>query len=171
MSDAYYQQRAARRTRIGCALGGLVVLVLLALFGVRSLYHDACTNSFDRSPEAVVRAYAQAVRRGDAGEAQQCWEHDAYYDLEAGCSEICLSRALGKPFEVGDVSVGEAEVLPSGRAARIATVSVVCQDGVTHSAEITLDSVRQELPWRHWDIVHSTFGGSVAEPWCETGQP
>ena len=57
---------------------------------------------------------------------------------------------------------------PEGRAKLAAQVTIACTEGgETHQAEILLDSVAANLPWKHWGIVHSTFGGTVAEPWCE----
>jgi hypothetical protein len=167
MSDAYYQERARRRTRRLLIAGSLLILFACAAAGISSLFYDACTRSFDRTPEAVVRSYLDAVRRGDARVAQECWEHETYYNLEAGCSEICLSRVLGVPFEVQEVEVGPAEPTPAGRAQRPATVTVTCADsGQAYGGEILLDSVGTELPWRHWSIIYSTVGGTVAQPWC-----
>jgi len=167
MSDEYYQQRARQRTRRLIVIGGLLALVACAIAGVVSLFYDACTRSFDRAPDGMVRSYVDAVRRGDARVAQECWEHDSYYDLETGCSEVCLSRVLGAPFEVHDVSVGPAQSTPAGRAQRVATVSVTCTDsGQAYTGELVLDSVGSDVPWRHWSIVSSTVGGSVAQAWC-----
>jgi hypothetical protein len=167
MSDAYYQERAKQRTRRLIMAGGLLALFVCAVAGVASLFYDACTRSFERGPDAVVRSYLDAVGRGDGLVAQECWEHETYYDLEAGCSEICLSRFLGTPFEVHDLSVGPAEPTPAGRTQRLVTVSVTCTGSAqAHDGEILLDSVGPDLPWRHWSIISSTVGGSVAQPWC-----
>ncbi len=168
MSDAYYQERAKRRTRRLLLVGALVALFACAVFGVSSLFYDACTGSFDRAPEAIVSSYLDAVRTGDAARAQECWEHETYYDLGAGCSEVCLSRALGVPFEVQEMEVGPAESTPDGRAQRLATVMVTCTgSGQSYGAEIMLDSVAGDVPWRHWSIISSTVGGTVAQPWCQ----
>ncbi len=167
MSDAYYQERAKRRARILWLLGALIVLVIAIFLGIRALFYDACTKSFDRLPESIVQAYVNAVGQGDVPVAQECWEHETYYDLEAGCSEICLSKVYGVQYEVLDIAVGEPYATPEGRANLQATVSIACTEGgETHTAEILLDSVGSDVPWRHWAIVHSTFGGSIAEPWC-----
>ena len=74
MSDAYYQQRARQRTRRLLIAGGLLALFACAVAGVVSLFYDACTGGFDRTPDAVVRSYLDAVRRGDAAVAQECWD-------------------------------------------------------------------------------------------------
>ena len=168
MSDAYYEEQARQRTRRLIIVGAAVVVVACVVIGIVSLFRDACTRSFDRSPEAVVSAFVEAVGRGDLPVTQECWEHETYYDLEAGCSEICLSKVLGAPYELIDVSVGEPYTTPDSRANLEATVSVACvKGGETHTGEIVLDSVAGNVPWRHWAIVSSTFGGTVAEPWCQ----
>jgi hypothetical protein len=168
MSDEYYAQRAARRTRIAFMLGGVVVLVLLALLGLRSLFYDSCTHSYDRSPQAVVQAFSDAVARGDTPSVQGCWEHYAYFEVGAGCSEICLSKVAGAPFEVTQISPGETSITPEGRASLPVTVTIACADGsATHTGEVVLDSVGGQVPWKHWAIIRSSFGGSIAEPWCK----
>lgn len=98
MSDTYYRKRAARRARVWWMLGGLAVAIALAILVTWALFYDACTRSFDRSPHSIVLAFVQAVKRGDAAVARECWEHQTYYDLEAGCSEICLARVLGAQY-------------------------------------------------------------------------
>jgi hypothetical protein len=99
--------------------------------------------------------------------AQECWDHFAYFDLEAGCSEVCLSKVYGAQFEVVDITLGSPSTTPEGRANWPATVSIACAAGdESHTAEILLDSVSSNTPWKHWEIIHSTFGGSVVDPWC-----
>jgi hypothetical protein len=168
MSDAYYQERAARRTRTLLIAVGLVAIVACVVAGVASLFYDACTRSFDRSPQAVVSAYVEAVERGEANVAQECWEHETYYDLEAGCSQVCLSRALGAQYDLIDVALAPAQVTPGGRANVEVTVAIACTEGgEDHTAAIVLDSVGGNVPWKHWAIIHSTLGGTVAEAWCK----
>jgi hypothetical protein len=168
MSDSYYQERAKRRTRTLLILGGLVMAVACVALGVVSLMYDACTKSFDRSPRSVVSAYVSAVQLGNAPVAQGCWQHQAFYELDAGCSEICLSKVWGSQYELTGLTVDEPQTTSTGRANLKATVSIACtQSGETHSGEILLDSVKANVPWRHWTIIHSTFGGTVAEPWCK----
>lgn len=168
MSDAYYQERAARRTRSLLIAGGLLLVAGCLAAAVLSLFYDACTRSLDRSAEAIVRTYAEAVSRGDAAVAQECWQHEAYYDLDTGCSEICLSRVLGVPFHVAELSMGTSEDTPDGRSHLVATVSAVCtESGLGYTSTILLDSVSGNWPWRHWSIIESGLGGTVAEPWCK----
>ena len=167
MSDAYYQERAKQRTRRLLIAGGSLVLFACAVAGVTSLFYDACTQSFDRTPDLVVRSYLEAIAGGEGRVAQECWEHDAYYDLETGCSEICLAQIVGTAFEVQTLDVGPAQATPAGRAEHLVTVTVTCTaSGQSHEAEIILDGIGRDVPWRHWSIVSSTVGGSVAEPWC-----
>jgi len=168
MSDTYYQERARRRTRILWILGAIVAVVVLVVSVLWSLYHDACTRSFDRSPSAIISTFLEAVGRGDAIAARACWEHMAYYDLEAGCSEICLSKVYGAQFEIVDIVPGTPYTTPEGRSNIEANVTIACSEGSdTHTAEILLDSVESDVPWKHWTIIHSTFGGTIVEPWCK----
>ena len=168
MSDSYYQERARRRTRIWLIVGAVAIVAILVVVVIWSLYRDSCTGSFDRSPTAVVSTFLEAVGRGDAPAAQGCWEHDAYYELEAGCSEICLSKVYGTQFEIVDIAPGEPYTTDEGRANLKAAVTIACTEGAdAHTAEILLDSVGSDLPWKHWTIVHSTFGGTIVEPWCK----
>src|SRR3990172_6755390 len=120
MSDQYYREQAARRARQlwlaggggggggggGPGLGGrgagkvwvgggAAAVVACVALGIVSLYYDSCTGGFDRSPEAVLRSFASSVSEGEAEAAQACWEREAYFDLEAGCSELCLQTVLG----------------------------------------------------------------------------
>jgi hypothetical protein len=168
MSDSYYQEKAARRNRIIVIAAAVVAIIVCIVAGGMSLFYDACTKSFDRSPQAIITAYLDAVRRGELETAQECWEHEAFYDMEAGCSEICLSRAVGAQFEVEDLSLGSVEATDEGRSNLEVVVSIACSgDGQQHTAGITLDSVGGNPPWKHWSIVRSTFGGTVAEAWCQ----
>lgn len=168
MSDSYYQERARRRTRILLIVGAVVVVAVVGIAVVWSLYRDACTGSFERSPSAVVSAYLEAIGRGDAAAAQACWRHEAYYELEAGCSEICLSKVYGAQFAIVDLVAGEPYTTPEGRHNLETAVTVACTaGGETHTATVLLDSVGGNPPWKHWAIVHSTFGGTIVEPWCK----
>ena len=168
MSDTYYLEWAARRARLWWILGGIAAAVVLVSLIIRALLYDACTRSFDRSPRSIVSTFVEAVGRGDAAVAQECWEHHAYYELEAGCSEICLSRALGARYRVVDIALDSPHITPAGRANLQATVFIECADsGEEHTGEILLDSVGGNVPWKHWAIIHSTFGGTLAEPWCK----
>ena len=168
MSDSFYQERARRRARIFWIVGAVAIAAILVVVVIWSLYRDSCTGSFQRSPTAVVTTFLDAVGRGDPLTAQGCWEHDAYYELEAGCSEICLSKVYGAWYEIIDIVADEPYTTPEGRANLMTTATITCiEDGRTHTAEILLDSVGSDLPWKHWTIVHSTFGGTIVEPWCK----
>ena len=168
MSDSYYQERARRRARIWWIVGAIAILAILVVVVIWSLYRDSCTRSFDRSPTAVMSTFLEAVGRGEVPAAQACWEHEAYYELEAGCSEICLSKVYGAQYEIVDIVPGESYTTPEGRANLKTTVTIACTEGGdAHTAEILLDSVGGGVPWKHWTIVHSTFGGTIVEPWCK----
>lgn len=168
MSDTYHRERAARRTRLCLIVAGIAVAIVLVALIIIALFYDACTRGFDRSPRAIVLAFVEAVGRGDGAVAKECWEHHAYYDLEAGCSEICLSCVLGAQYRIVDITLDPPYTTADGRANLRATVSIECgQSGETHTAEILLDSVGGNVPWKHWAIIRSTFGGTVAEAWCK----
>ena len=167
MSDTYYREQAARRTRFRVLMGIIVVMVACSVLTAVNVFRDNCTNSFDRQPRSVVVSYIDAVTRGDSTGVIRCWEHNAFYDLEAGCSEICLSRILGTPYQVTELTLSEPYTTDQGRANILATVSVACpESSAPHSGEILLDSVGADLPWKHWKIIHSTFGGPISAPWC-----
>lgn len=168
MSDTYYRQRAGRRTRFWIVIAAIVALVICTILAVVNVFRDTCTNSFDRQPRAVVTSFINAVIRGDDTGVIRCWEHNAYYDLEAGCSEICLSRILGTPYQAVELALSEPYTTEAGRANILATVSIACPgSGEQHSGEILLDSVGGNVPWKHWKIVRSAFGGPLSAPWCK----
>lgn len=168
MSDTYYRERAQRRTRKWLVLVVAVVIALLSLLGLRSLLYDSCTGGYDRSPDDVVRTYIAAIGDADAATAQACWEHQSFYDLGAGCSEICLSRAYGAQFEVLAVEIGQPYLSENARTRRLAKVEVSCMDtGEVQRGEILLDTVGANVFWKHWQIVESSFGGTVAQTWCK----
>ena len=167
MTDTYYREQSARRTQ-RMLLGGAVLLVIACIgFGLYSAFWDTCTRSFDREPELVVASFTAAVARGDATTAAACWHHLAYLDIETGCSEICLSRLWGTPYQIGEITINPVMHPPQGRFQWKALVELSCPDGEQHTAEIILDGVDREIPWRHWKIVNSTFGGPLSEPWCK----
>jgi hypothetical protein len=91
---------------------------------------------------------------------------DTYYDTEAGCSEICLSRVLGTSFRVIDLTPSEPYT-EGGRARIRAMVSATCPGGDQPlRGEILLDDITRAVRWRHWKIVQSRLGGTSAQPWC-----
>jgi hypothetical protein len=168
MSDQYYRDRAIRRARVVWISLGLLIFLGCFYLVVVGLFRDDCTKSFDRSPEAVIGSYLDAVSQGQAVDAQACWQHDAFFDLKSGCSEACLSQVYGHKFELADIKLNILESTQVQRSRIQADISVVCtSSGQTHDGEIELDSVSQNLSWRHWEIIHSTVGGSIAEPWCQ----
>jgi hypothetical protein len=149
-------------------LGGTAAIFVLAFLGVRALLYDACTQSFERSPHSIVVTFLNAVGDANAPVAQECWEHEAYYDPEAGCSELCLSRVYAAQFDVTDISVGQPYLTPDTRTNLVVKVAIRCSEtGESHRAEIVLDTVGPNLPWKHWQIVESSFGGTVAMAWCK----
>jgi hypothetical protein len=167
MSDQFYREQAARRARKLWIAGGLVAFIACLGLGIFSLYYDSCSGGFDRSPEAVVRSYANAVGEGRADRAQACWERDAFFNLESGCSELCLQAVMGNEFDVSSVELGVPVPAEGGRTRLPAQVSLTCQaNGESHTADILLDTAGRGYPWRHWHIVVSSLGGTVAEPWC-----
>jgi len=168
MSDEYYRQQAARRGRMLWLIAGAILVVTCAVFGTVRAYQDSCTDSFDRSPQAVIESYVQAVNHGDTSIVTNCWQHDLFLKTDTGCSEICLSKVYGSQFEVIDVEYSEAIPTEDGRLNMNTQVTVACQDSEQqYSANITLDTVSQNYPWKHWHIVYSTLGGTVADPWCK----
>ena len=168
MSDEYYRQRAARRGRILWLIGGGLLVLICVVAGVIRAYQDSCTGSFERSPQAVIESYAQAITNGDSSQVENCWHHDPFFETETGCSDICLSKVLGNQFEITSIEYGEEITTDDGRLTLDVSVSATClANNDYHEAEITLDTAAQNYPWRHWHIIYSTLGGTVAEPWCE----
>lgn len=167
MSDEYYRQRAAQRARIWWILGGVALALACLYLGITTLFRDSCTQSFDREPRSVITSYLGAVSEGDSGTAIECWSKDAYYDLDAGCSEVCLSRFYGTAIQIQNISLATLADLDASGSQITALVAIACAGSdETNQAEILLESSASNLPWRHWKIVHSDFGGTNAEPWC-----
>lgn len=167
VSDAQYRERDARQVRTMLLVATAILLVACTAFGTVAVFRDPCTGSFERSPKAVVASYLNAIDRGNGEGVVRCWDRSAYDDLEAGCSEICLSRILGTRYRVIDLTLGEPYE-EGGRARIIATVSALCPDSDEyHRGVIVLDGITSNVPWRHWRIVRSTFGGNAAKGWCK----
>jgi len=167
LTDTYYRERMARRNRQMALILGLLLLPVIVYLVGRALYYDNCTGGFDRSPEAVVRSLLGLVGQGDRDALTRCWDNRAYYDLGAGCSEICLQRVLGTPYEVVEVHVGEPARTEAGRHNLAVGVTVACPGGQRQTGEATLDTVGANLPWRHWKVIYSTLGGSIGQLWCK----
>jgi len=168
MSDVHYQQQAARRARLLWIAAALIIALSLGALLVRALFRDTCTECFARDPRSVVSSFAQAVTGSDWDRVSACWERTAFYSLDAGCSEVCLSRLLGMPYELVGISLGEPYHTDAGRTRLLATVTVRCvASGEEETGDLLLDTVGANLPWRHWKIVESTFGGPLSDPWCQ----
>jgi hypothetical protein len=168
MSDTYYRERAARRARIFWMVGGIIFIFACLTFTTYRIFWDECTQSFARDPQAIVLKYVEAIASGNAEQPRRCWIDEKYFDLETGCSEICIQRILNTPYAVQNVQISSPTITTEGRALRTATVSIVCGDsGQTYSGDIILDSIRQNVPWQHWKIIYSEFGGQLSKPWCK----
>jgi hypothetical protein len=168
MSDEYYRQRAARRTRLIWLSIGLVAAVMCLYLAITRIFWDECTQSFQRSPQAITQSYLQAIQQGNQEQPRRCWVDSAFFDLEAGCSEICVERILGTEYLINNISVGEVELTDDGRARQVVEVAVSCPaGGQSYTGALTLDSIRQNVPWQHWKIIHSTVGGPLSSPWCQ----
>ncbi len=166
-SDTQYRERAARQVRTMLLVATAIILVACVAFGIVAVFRDPCTGGFRRSPTAVVTSYLNAIARGNGEGVVRCWQRSAYDDPEAGCSEICLSGILGTRYRVIDLTLSES-YQEGGRARIAATVAVLCPDSDEyHRGEIVLDGNTSKVPWRHWRIVRSTFGGNAAMGWCK----
>lgn len=167
MSEAQYQAVAQRRARRIWLLVGLLLVLACSLASAYNAFYDNCTGGFDRAPTSLIRAYGQAIGAGELEAAQRCWDHQAFFELGSGCSEICLTRILGTQYLLGDIRIAE---LPdaSGRARLEAQVETRCEGAEqTYTATLLLDSVASRVPWRHWKIIESDFGGPLSAPWCQ----
>jgi hypothetical protein len=168
MSDEYYRQRAAQRGRRIIIFLGVALVIICGVVGVVRAFLDSCTESFTRSPQAVIESYIKAINDADQSVVINCWHHDPFYDPETGCSEACLSKFIGTQIEVEAVSFSEPQQTPGGRTRLDVNLITVCKDtGQEYSTEIILDTVSQNYPWRHWHIAHSNLGGSVPKQWCK----
>jgi hypothetical protein len=168
MDENYYRRRTTKRNLI-------IIIIIVAAIGVyvgvrivRNAYYDICTQSYDRTPDGVVASYIQAITDRNGLVVQRCWDPTAYYELQSGCSQICLERILGTAYEIKAITPGQPEKTPSGRSNVQITVNIACRDSAEeHSAEILFDSVGYDLPWKHWKIIRSDFGGPISDPWCK----
>lgn len=168
MSDTYYREKAAKRRRIYMLISALVFFVLCIYLSAYAFFYDSCTASFDREPESIVRSYINYISIGNEEGVINCWKHQTYYELDAGCSDICLSRVLGTELEISYMTLDQPEETEDGRANLKATVMVTCSGGSSqHEGELILDGIISDLPWRHWKIIQSSVGGTISEPWCK----
>lgn len=168
MSDQYYREKFNRELRLLLAVLGIAIVFTCVILFVINLFRDACTHNFDRSPNAIINSYIDAINRGDLTQVQECWQHDAYYDLAAGCSEICLSHSMGMQVRVLDIQLSPPMITEKGRANLQANILLACDNtGENHYGELILESVKEDLPWKHWEIIQSDIGGTVGKPWCK----
>lgn len=166
MSDTFYREQAARQTRITTLIiVGLTTIACLVLFGIRS-FQDNCTGSFDRAPESVITSYIEHITNRNPDGTRRCWVDEAYFSLETGCSEICIGRLFGTPYQVMDMLLEPETITAANRAEILAQVTIACADGTQNTGQIVLDGVPRDVPWRHWKIVQSEFGGQLGESWC-----
>jgi hypothetical protein len=167
MGENYYRKKATRRNLIIFLSIGVIVMAVFGVYFVRNIYYDICTQSFIRQPEEVIRSYIEAISQGNSTIVQRCWDRDAYFDLESGCSEICVEHILGTSYQVIEINLVDPFITANGRSNLHASITISCsQDEAIHHGDILLDSVSSDLPWKHWKIIHSSFGGTIAEPWC-----
>jgi hypothetical protein len=166
-TDKELREQAVRRTRLYIVVVAIVLVPACAYFGITQVYRDTCTRSYDREPDLVVASFVEMVLQGDYLGLTGCWSNLAFYDLNAGCSDICLQRILGAEFHGIEMQAGEPFRTDKGRSNVLVQVAARCHaDGDPRTGIITLDSVGTNLPWKHWKIVQSTFGGTATEPWC-----
>jgi hypothetical protein len=168
MDENYYRRRTSRRNLVFIVIAIVAIAIYVGIKTVRNAYYDICTQSYERDPGAVVESYIHAITNSDGLVVQRCWDRVAYYELESGCSQICLERILGTAYEMKAITPSQPEKKPSGRSNVLITVDISCGDSAEeHSAEILLDSVGYDLPWKHWKIIRSDFGGPISDPWCK----
>lgn len=168
MDENYYRRRTARRNLIIIIIAVVVIGIYVGIRTTRNAYYDICTQSYDRDPDVVVTSYIQAITKGDGLIVQRCWDRVAYYELQSGCSQICLERILGTSYELKSIKLGQPLNTPSGRSNVHVMVDIACEDsGEEHTADVLLDSIGYDLPWKHWKIIRSDFGGPISDPWCK----
>jgi hypothetical protein len=168
VTDEYFREQSARRARRLYLISGLVIGVICLGIGVISLFYDSCTRSFDRAPQTVISSYIDWISQGNPSQAQKCWDRDAYYNLDSGCSEICLQRNLGKQLVITSVSFDPTQVSSSDGLLMNGTLEVTCQQsGKVEKGQFTLHTPNQSVGWKHWQIRNSSIGGTLAEPWCK----
>jgi len=167
MGENYYRKKAARRNSIIFLSFGIIAVVAFSVYFVRNIYYDTCTQSFVRLPEEVILSYIEAISQGNSTIVQRCWDRDAYFDLQSGCSEICMAHILGTSYQIVEITIEDPFIAANNRSNLHASTTIKCpQNEEIHHGDFLLDSVSSDLPWKHWKIIHSSFGGTVAEPWC-----
>ena len=157
--ENYYRRQIRRRNRILIIGGVAILLILTSVFVGRNIFFDFCTNSFDRQPESVIRAYISAIENGNSNIAQRCWDRNAYYEIASGCSEACLSRLYGTDYSIDGILI--KDIGPIENRDRLhATIHISCpRSGEIYQSEIVLDSITQDFSWKHWKILESDLVG------------
>ena len=65
-------------------------------------------------------------------------------------------------FEILDVNYGAAYSSLDGRLNLDVELTAVCEDSSQeYSAEIILDAVELNYPWKHWHIIYSVLGATL----------
>ncbi len=167
MSDQYYQVRAQRQRRIIIITLILVVVVLCSAVTFWTFYYDDCTGSLNRDPVQVARSYLNGLQQGNITQVRKCWRLDPYYNVNSGCSEICLSRVAGHPYEIQTLTAGEPHINQNNRAVIDVTITIACPNtNQSHTGILRMDTIKADAPWKHWSVISSTIGGTYLEPWC-----
>jgi hypothetical protein len=167
LTDEFFRKESAKRARRLYLISGLVIGVICLGVGVISLFYDSCTRSFDRSPQGALTSYIDWITQGNQA-VQDCWVHNAYFTLDSGCSEICIQRVLGKEFTFASLSIQPAQTSSAGSLTMTGTLDVACKkNGKIEKGEFTLYSPNPSIPWKHWRLLNSNIGGTLAEPWCK----
>lgn len=168
MSDTYYRQLAIQRRKRYILISAILISIACISISLMSVFRDNCTGSFDRDPETVVLSFIDAIQTGNQAAPRRCWQDAPYFDIESGCSEICIQRIMGTSYRLDELELQEPVSTEDGRAQITAEVVIACPDNEEQfQGEIVLDSIAQDVPWRHWKIIYSTFGGPLSDPWCK----
>lgn len=166
MTDSKYQNNWKRRARMFALVAAIGLMVACVVFATVSVFRDSCTGSYDRSPELVIKSFADAIQRTDPVTIVNCWDHNKFYELNTGCTEICLEHILGTPLNIVGTQISDV-FQQDGRDRIRASVIVNCPDSnEQHTAEILLDTRNSSLPWAHWKIIQSNYGGEMGNTWC-----
>ena len=100
--------------------------------------------------------------RGIGSRMRRIWNLQDYHDSCTGCPEGCISKVYGTQFEIFDVNYGAAYSSLDCRLNLDVELTAVCEDcSQDYSAEIILDAVEQNYPWKNWHIIYSTLGGTL----------
>jgi hypothetical protein len=166
MSDSKYQTMWKRRVKMIALIAGVGLMLGCLVFGTLSVFRDSCTGSYDRSPELVLKSFTSAIQKTDPVTIINCWDHNKFYELTTGCTEVCLERVLGVPLNVIETQISDV-FQQDGRDRIRASMIVSCPNSdQQHTAELLLDTRKANLPWAHWKIIQSNYGGEMGNSWC-----